>query len=203
VETLDQVFNTHGQDLKAVEAAHSLSSTTSPDGTVVVPIALPSLTVQEQQRTQQRRTRRLSTYQQVWSLHRQGYKAPAIARQLGIGKTSVFRYLRTPSFPERQGRSDRGRSVLSPYKEYILKRWNEGCYDTKGLFEAIQKRGYSGSYDTVARYTRRLRSSQGLPLRQRLVRQPLPKVAQPEKRPLTAPKSSLACATAARVTEVR
>lgn len=135
VETLDRVFNTHGKDLKAVEAAHSFSSTTGPDGTVIVPIALPSLTVQSQQRTEQRRTRRLSTYQQVWTLHRQGWSAQAIARQVGIGKTSVFRYLRTPSFPERQGRSDRGRSVLSPYKEYILKRWNEGCYDTKELFE--------------------------------------------------------------------
>ena len=72
VETLDRVFNAHGKDLKAVEAAHSLSSTIDPDGTVVVPVALPSLTVQEQQRTQQRRTRRLSTYQQVWNLHRQG-----------------------------------------------------------------------------------------------------------------------------------
>lgn len=91
LETLDQIFNRHTQELKAVETAHSLLPTTDPDGTVVVPIALPSLTVQEQQRTQQRRTRRLSTYQQVWNLHRQGYKAPAIARQLGIGKTSVFR----------------------------------------------------------------------------------------------------------------
>ena len=120
---------------------------------------------------------------------------------VGIGKTSVFRYLRTPNFPERQGRSDRGRSVLSPYKEYILKRWNKGYYDTKGLFEIIQRRGYSGSYDTVARYTRRLRSSQGLPLRQRLVTQSLAKVAQAERRPLTAPKSCLISATAPRVTE--
>jgi transposase len=127
----------------------------------------------------------LSTYQQVWNLHRQGWSAQAIARQVGIGKTSVFRYLRTPNFPERQGRSDRGRSVLTPYKEYVLKRWNEGCYNTKRLFEDIQRRGYFGSYDTVARYTRRLRQAQGLKLRQRLVSQPLPKVAEPEKRPLT------------------
>ncbi len=102
----------------------------------------------------------------------------------------MFRYLRTPNFPERQGRSDRGRSVLSPYKEYILKRWNEGCYDTKELFEIIQKRGYSGSYDTVARYTRRLRQAQGLKLRQRLVSQPLPKIAEPEQRPLTARRAA-------------
>jgi transposase len=38
VETLDQVFNTHGKDPKAVEAAQSFSSTTNPDNTVVVPL---------------------------------------------------------------------------------------------------------------------------------------------------------------------
>jgi len=53
------------------------------------------------------------------------------------------------------------------------------------LFQEIQRRGYSGSYDTVARYTRRLRSSQGLKLRQRLVNKPLPIVAEPEKKSLT------------------
>ncbi len=68
VETLDQVFNTHVKDLKAAEAAHSLVFTTRTDGTEAVPIALPCLTTREQQRTEQRRTRRLSTYQQVWTL---------------------------------------------------------------------------------------------------------------------------------------
>lgn len=42
----------------------------------------------------------------------------------------------------------------------------------------------------MARYTRRLRSSQGLPLRQRLVTQQLPQVAEPEKRPLTARRTA-------------
>jgi hypothetical protein len=49
-----------------------------------------------------------------------------------------------------------------------------GCHDTKGLFEQIQQFGYAGSYDTVARYTRRLRFSQGIPLRERLVKSPYP-----------------------------
>lgn len=37
----------------------------------------------------------------------------------------------------------------------------------------------------MARYTRRLRGSQGLKLRQRLVNKPLPIVAEPEKKSLT------------------
>lgn len=197
-ETLDQVFNAHSKALKAVEVQQAEGFVTRGPFTLahqaqaaIVPIALPASSLQEHQRIQQRRSQRLSIYQQVWQLHQQGLSASAIARQVGIGRTSVFRYLRTPVFPERQGRSDRGRSVLSPYKKYILKRWNAGYYNTKGLFEDIQQQGYRGSYDTVARYTRRLRSSQGLRLRQRLVRQPLPKVAEPERRPLTARRATL------------
>ncbi|WP_414589297.1 transposase [Scytonema sp. PCC 10023] len=54
----------------------------------------------------------------------------------------------------------------------------------KSLHE-IQKQGYTGSYDTVARYTRRIRHSQGLKPRQRYSKQVLPKVAEPEKLRLT------------------
>src|SRR5262245_6037449 len=67
---------------------------------------------------QQRRARRLTTYEQVWALHRQGSTGDALARQLRIGKSTVFRDLRSATFPERRGRSDRGRSVLDPYKGY-------------------------------------------------------------------------------------
>ena len=164
---------------------HSLASVTQKDGITVVPVPRPPLMPREQRLAQQRRQRRLEIYNQVWFLHRQGRSGNAIARQLGIGHGTVFRYLRTSTFPERQGRSDCGRSLLDPYKEYLLKRWNNGCYDTKELFEEIQRRGYSGSYDTVARYTRRLRSSQGLKPRQRLVSEPLPRITEPSKRSLT------------------
>lgn len=79
----------------------------------------------------------------------------AIARQLGIGRNTVLKYLRTSTFPERQGRSDCGRSLLDPYKDYLIQRWNEGCCEVLQLFGEIQGRGYPGSYDTVARYARR------------------------------------------------
>ena len=80
-----------------------------------------------------RRTRRKEQYEQVWDLHKQGYKGRAIARQLGIGKSTVFRYLRSPSFPERKGSSDKRTSVFSPYKKYLLELWNSGCHDTQKL----------------------------------------------------------------------
>ena len=184
-ETLYQVFGTHHQALKAVDEAFSLASVTQTDGTVVVRVPRPSREEEAQHLVEQRRTTRLSIYQQVWELHRSGWKAKAIARKLGIGVTTVFRYLRTSTFPEPQPRTSRGRSILVPYQKYILQRWNEGCREALVLFQEIEQQGYTGSYDTVARYTRRIRQSQGLKLRQRYSKQILPKVVAPEKLCLT------------------
>ena len=85
--------------------------------------------------------------------HKKGYKGKAIAHHLGIGKSTVFRYLRSPVFPERKGRSDKGCGKVSPYQKYLLEQWNSGCHDTKKLYAEIKEQGYQGSYVTLARYT--------------------------------------------------
>lgn len=166
-ETLNRVFNTHAQALKAVDEAFSLSSVTQTDGTVIVRVPRPSREEQALCLAEQSRARKLAIYHQVWDLHRSGSKAKAIARQLSIGVTSVFRYLSTSTFPEPQGRRSRGQSIVSPDQKYILQRWNEGCHEARVLFEEIQNQGYKGSYDTVARYARRIRQAQGIKPRQR------------------------------------
>jgi transposase len=97
----------------------------------------------------------------------------------------MFRYLSSSIFPERKGRSDCGRSLLDPYKDYVVQRWNDGCQDVLRLFGEIKARGYPGSYDTVARYARRLRQAQGLQPRPRHSTKLLPKVSEPHKCSLT------------------
>lgn len=64
---------------------------------------------------------------------------------------TVVRYLQAATFPERKGRRDKGKSLLNPYKEHLLKHWNAGCRDARRLFREIQCKGYMGSYATVAR----------------------------------------------------
>ncbi|HJW35665.1 MAG TPA: hypothetical protein VJ769_03445, partial [Actinomycetes bacterium] len=88
-------------------------------------------------------------------------------------------------FPERKGRSDTGKSLLTPYKEYILKRWNAGCRDARQLFRTIQRQGYTGSYPTVARCAQRLRQAQGLRPREQRPGQPLLLVTEVQHTPLT------------------
>jgi transposase len=122
----------------------------------------------------------------VWALHDQGWPGHAIAAHLGIGKNTVFRYLRTTTLPERRRRRDGGHSVLTPYKSYLLERWDAGCCDALRLYGELQQHGYSGSYATVARYAQRLRQAQGQAPRQRRPRPTLPMVAEAHHRLLTA-----------------
>jgi transposase len=184
-KALDQVFSAHGKVLKAVSDALSHTPVVQPDGQTAIPVPPSTPTPQAQTQAAQRRSRRLVTYEQVWSLHRQGWSNRAIAQQLGIGRMTVVRYLQAPTFPERKGRSDAGKSVLTPYKERLLKRWNAGCREALQLVRDLQRHGYPGSYPTVARYAQRLRQAQGLQPRERRLGQTLPRVIELQQRPLT------------------
>jgi len=84
-----------------------------------------------------------------------------------------------------QHRSHYGRSVLNPYQDYLLTRWNAGCRTAMQLFRELQPRGYTGSYRRVAASASRLRQAQGLPPRRQGLRQTLPVVVEPACPPLT------------------
>jgi transposase len=185
-ETLDQVFMTHEQALEAVNTLMRQQPVLLPEGAVAVPVPPPVETpTPAQQRAGQRQARRQALHTQVWALHHQGWTAPAIAQQVGVSLRTVQRDLRSATFAGRKRRSDRGDSVLNPYKPYLLERWNAGCYTAMRLFRDLRQRGYAGGYGVVAAYARRLRQAQGLPPGHRCARQPLPAVAEPLWQPLT------------------
>jgi len=182
---LEQVFNAHHQDLEALNEAQSQEWVKRDDGSVVVPVPPAPRTPTVQERADQSRVRRLALYEKIWELRRQDWSADDIARQLGVHRSTVFRCLQQPTFAERKERRGRGRSVLGPYKDSLVQRWNDGCLNARRLFREITAQGYPGCYNTVGQYTQRLRQAQGLPARHRTPRQPRPEVAEPKAAPLT------------------
>jgi len=185
-EALDQVFLTHEQALEAVNTLMRQQPVLLPEGAIAVPVPPPVETpTPAQQRAGQRQARRQALHTQVWALHHQGWTAPAIAQHVGLSLRTVQRDLRSATFAGRKRRSDRGDSVLNPYKSYLLERWNAGCYTAMRLFRDLRERGYAGGYGVVAAYARRLRQAQGLPPGHRCPHQPLPAVAEPPGQPLT------------------
>src|SRR6266851_282098 len=81
-----------------------------------------------QQQAAQRQARRQALHTQIWTLHQQGWTGAAIAQHVGLSLRTVQRDLRTATFAGRKRRSDAGDSLLTPYKPYLLERWNAGCY---------------------------------------------------------------------------
>jgi transposase len=188
VEALEHVFQTHPQALAAVNDASRRQGVPLADGTTAVAVPPPRPTGQE--KTAQRRARRVALPQQVWAVHDRGWPGHTMATHLGSGTNTVFRYRRTPTLPERRRRRDGGHSVLHPYKPYRLERWNAGGHDALRLGGEIQPCGYPGSDATVARYAQRLRQAQGQAPRRRPPRRPMPVVAEPRQPRLTARRAA-------------
>lgn len=158
---LEKMFRSNVQELKAVETivfqlSQLIPSSSIPIGAVPPPVPEDRSLLH----AQQCRETRLANYQLTWELHEQGLTAKQIAQQTGISTRSIQRYLKQPDFCERQRRSDRGRSVLDPYKPYVLERWNQGFRDGRQLFEELKKQGYQHSYNVVAAYLRCLKQIQ-------------------------------------------
>lgn len=123
VEPLEKVFGSHRKVLKEIEGANAPED----ESAIVLPPAKSSRTESEKHRERWRKR-----YRKVMTLHRQGWSAPAIGHRVGLSARTVRRYLAHEEMPERESRSDLGRSrALEPYKRELLERWNAGCYEAK------------------------------------------------------------------------
>ena len=134
-EVLTQVFTTHGRVLDAVNATERQQPVALSDGTSAVPVPPPPTAPAEQARAAQRAARRQARYDEAWALHRQGWSTAAIAAQVGCSRRTIERSLQMPTWPVPQHRRHYGRSILNPYKAYLLERWNAGCHTAIQLFQ--------------------------------------------------------------------
>ncbi len=90
---------------------------------------------------------RLARYEQVIALAKQGLSQELIARRVGVGHSTVSRWLRALTFPERKPREQA--SQLDPYRSYVQKRQSQGYHHLMGIYRELQARGYQGSYATL------------------------------------------------------
>jgi transposase len=183
-DALDHVFSTHGKARHAVRDALSHPPVVQPAGQTVVPVSPTLPPPQAQTQAAQRRARRLARDEQVWALSRQGWSPRASAQQLGRGRWTGVRSLQAPTCPERKGRSDTGKSLLTPSNEHLLKRWKAGGREALPLLRDLRRHGSTGSSPTGARDAPRLRQAQGLQPRERRLGRTLPRVVAASYQPL-------------------
>jgi transposase len=100
-------------------------------------------------RKQERRGRRQATYERVVALHREGVSSVQIAKQVGIARGTVLKYLRAACFPEMAARP-RHRQI-DAHVPYLRERWNAGEHNARGLWREIRAQGDSAGEDQVRR----------------------------------------------------
>jgi transposase len=100
-------------------------------------------------RSQQRRARRLERYRRVVELNRQGVSLRGIARRMGMARGTVRHWLGAGSFPERA--QHRVTSRTDRFRDYLRRRWDEGCHNAAQLTREIRAMGFGGTAVMVRR----------------------------------------------------
>lgn len=121
------------------------------------------VTKQHEEVSLQRHQERIERYHKIHDLFMKKVDAATIARQVGISRQSVYEYLKMDQPPERRSPRRTRKQLIEPYKDYLIKRWNEGCRSAQQMWREIKEQGYVGSDSSVSRFVAKIRSRKGKP----------------------------------------
>lgn len=136
---------------------------------------------------------KMSKIQSIIALRQQGWTLTRIARELGVHRQTVARYVRDHSesteaplgsegpkstkaltgsvdskstqAPRSPSSDDVGRSDCEPLREVIEKKLDQGLHAKRIHQDLVEEHGFAGSYWSVMRFVRRLGSVRELPFR--------------------------------------
>jgi len=100
----------------------------------------------------QRDARREARYREIHALHHQGLSLRAVARHVGISKTTVRKYLAAPDCPH-PGRRPTRRRLIAPFLPDLRDRWAGGERRVPTLWADLRGRGFTGSWRRVREVT--------------------------------------------------
>lgn len=97
-----------------------------------------------------RRERRVERYEEIKQSRAAGASISAIARKLGMQRSTVRMFLRADEYPEARHGSQP--SKVQPFAEYLKERWLAGCHNARQLYREIKARGYLGHEKVLQAY---------------------------------------------------
>jgi transposase len=108
-------------------------------------------------------TRTRERYRAITALQAAGTSIAQIARELGLDRRTVRRFVRAANEEELQVKNRQRATLLDDYTDHLHRRWAEGCTDAAALAQEIIAMGYRGSVRTVRTYLHPLRSGRPVP----------------------------------------
>jgi transposase len=98
-------------------------------------------------RIEQNREHRMARYETVMGLFRDGVSQREIARQCGLSRKTVCRFIRAQGFPERKQRHRS--SSVDRHRDYLEMRWQQGCHNRAQLWRELRAQGFAGRPHTL------------------------------------------------------
>lgn len=123
-----------------------------------IPPALSPSQIRQAELSQERLARRQERCDQVKALHALGWSMVAIHEHLGLDRKTIRKYLSNEE-PLQPRQSRRRASILDPYYDHILLRWEQGCHNGQILLNEVRAKGYSGGDSLVRALVARLRKN--------------------------------------------
>src|ERR1041384_3781205 len=96
---------------------------------------------------------------EIWVLHRHGKSIREIAREMGLSRNTVRRYLRNEAAARYKPRPPRP-TKLDPFKDYITERLRAAAPERipgSVLLSELRERGYGGGYTMLKLFLASLR----------------------------------------------
>jgi transposase len=159
-ETMQSFFLRKQPQLKAAAQTHEPPASPPEEAVCELPWYTGQSKRQEE-KSQQYHLERVERYHKIHELASKQVDVTSIAHQVGLSRQGVYNYLQMQHPPERTRIHQPGRSNLDPYKEYLIKRWNEGCRNAQLLYREIKTQGYTGSNTAVGRFIAPWRALKG------------------------------------------
>lgn len=96
-------------------------------------------------------------YMDIRAMKRSGKSIRAIAKELGLHRSTVRKHLGSGDFPEYK-KDKRKDSILAPYEQTIKDFLEVDSYQATWILDKLKNRGYAGGYDAVKRFVRTIKA---------------------------------------------
>ena len=110
-----------------------------------------SIVMQQMEVAQQRRQQKLELFRTIKQMRAAGMKISLIARQLGLCRRRIDKWIQLDELPERSRMQPRP-GMPESFRDYLRQSWEAGCRHGRTLFAEIRKLGYIGCYSGLAKF---------------------------------------------------
>ena len=123
---------------------------------IVIPASDSNFANQRQQQSQERQQQKQARFEAVTAARQRGLTHRAIAQEFGLNIQAVRRLLKVKELAPPTPR--RHRTRLEPFREYLHRRWSEGCHNASQLWRELRDQGYAGQRSRVKEFLHSWRS---------------------------------------------